>query len=359
MKKIPVVIPSFEPDERLIELLKKLAEEGIGPIYIVNDGSGKEYEEIFNKADAIISKLDGIVLKHEVNRGKGRALKTAFQYILNHCKEVEAVVTADSDGQHTPNCIKRMIEEIRNNKDAFVLGVRKFDLENIPWKSKFGNSITEKIFMYITGIHVSDTQTGLRGIPKKFMKELLEIREERFEFEMRMLVEATGKYQIIEVPIETIYDSKENHQTHFRPFIDSLKIYNILLEKYFMFVFSSLSSSIIDLLFFVIICNLCREKFPIIYASIATVLSRIISASYNYLVNYRVVFKSEVNIIHAAIKYMVLALLQMSCSAVLITLFILKLPEEYDIVYKVIVDTVLFILSYYIQQKIIFKNKNN
>lgn len=135
-------------------------------------------------------------------------------------------------------------------ENKLILGVGKFDSEGIPWKSRFENTMTEKVFQYILGVHVSDTQTGLRGIPTNFMKDLLDVNGERFEFEMRMLLESAGKYDICEIPIETIYDSKTEHQTHFNPIKDSIRIYKILAEKFIKFILTSFSSSIIDLIVF-------------------------------------------------------------------------------------------------------------
>lgn len=123
------------------------------------------------------------------------------------------------------------MEELKNTPDSLILGVRSFKGKDIPWKSRIGNTLTRKVFSYITGIYISDTQTGLRGIPKTFIYELLDIPGERFEFETQMLIETVGKYKIKEVEIETVYDSKTNHQTHFNPLLDSIKIYKIFLKS--------------------------------------------------------------------------------------------------------------------------------
>ena len=168
-KLVPIIIPSYEPDDRLISLLLKLDELNMGPVILVNDGSGKQYDEIFFEAENIIKRQAGVCLIHEVNRGKGRALKTAFKYVLDNFGSLCGVVTADSDGQHTPECIQKVKEKLLKNPNNLVLGVRNFSGEDIPWKSRFGNTLTEKVFAYVAGAHVSDTQTGLRGIPKQFM----------------------------------------------------------------------------------------------------------------------------------------------------------------------------------------------
>ena len=167
MKKeiIPIVIPSYEPDYKLIDLLKKLVNTQQNPIIIINDGSDENYKEIFVEAEKELEEHEGKILVHEVNKGKGRALKTAFQYILQEYPEAVGCVTADSDGQHTTESIGSIILALRENPQKLILGVRSFSINNIPWKSWIGNAFSEKIFAYASGAHVSDTQTGLRGIP--------------------------------------------------------------------------------------------------------------------------------------------------------------------------------------------------
>lgn len=352
---IAVIIPAYEPDERMISLLKELSEKQIGPVYLVNDGSGAAFDPVFEEARNYLEKgQNGHILTHEVNRGKGRALKTAFEYVLEHEENLTGVVTADSDGQHTVESIKRIMEKMEDEPKALILGVRNFSEEDIPWKSRLGNNMTEKVFTYVSGVHVTDTQTGLRGIPAGFCRELLEVKGERFEFEMRMLLETSGRWPIVEIPIETIYDSKENHQTHFRPIKDSVKIYRILGDRFLRFIFSSFSSSILDLLLFSLFCMLFQNKYPTIYAGIATVTARCLSALYNYLINYKLVFKSRKNVVKASIRYAILAVIQMSCSAFAIVLALKIFPNGAKIVFKIIIDTILFLLSFKIQQKFIF-----
>lgn len=350
---IPVIIPAYEPDKRLIDLLNTLNENSIAPIIIVNDGSGKQYDDIFDEAEILIKKNNGVLLVHEENRGKGRALKTAFEYVLDSYKAVVGVVTADSDGQHTVSCIQSVIDKLEENPTNLILGTRDFRGEGIPWKSRFGNALTEKVFSYVSGLHISDTQTGLRGIPCSFMKELLSVPGERFEFETQMLLESYGRYPIKEVSIQTIYDSEENHQTHFRPVLDSIKIYRIFGKKFLKYIFSSLSSCIIDLILFTVFCLLLKSK-TASYVIFATVFARVISAVYNYIINYKMVFNSNSSVCFSSLKYVFLAIIQMSLSAALVFCGVILIPVVPEVVIKTIVDTCLFFVSYKIQQKFVF-----
>ena len=356
---IPIVIPSYEPDERLIALLHDLDDKAMGPVIIVNDGSSEKYDDIFKEAESIITKRGGKFIAYRPNRGKGRALKTAFSYIAENIPDALGCVTADSDGQHTPDCINKIKDTLIANPDNLILGVRKFEKKDIPWKSWFGNTVTISVFSYVAGMRVSDTQSGLRGIPFKFMKELIGCKGERFEYEMQMLLECAGRYDLTEVPIATIYESKENHQTHFKPIRDSLRIYKILGKKFVKFLFASLSSFVIDILLFHLFVFLFKDSFAALYyITVATVGARVISAVCNYLINYTFVFKSRASKSVSLAKYALLAIVQMSLSAGLVSLFVYLIPGAWETLVKVIVDTVLFLLSYSIQQRFVFSSKS-
>jgi putative flippase GtrA len=219
-----------------------------------------------------------------------------------------------------------------------------------------------KVLSYVSGVRVSDTQTGLRGIPRAFMRDLLDVPGERFEFETQMLLETAGRYPIEEVPIRTIYDSKENHQTHFNPLKDSVRIYRILGAKFIKYLFASLSSCVIDLVLFALFCRLLKGAMPtapaplnrIPYVAAATILARVLSATYNFTMNYKVVFRSREKVGGSAAKYIALALVQMLLSAVLVTGGTALLPMLPEVLVKAVVDTVLFLVSYYVQRKYVF-----
>lgn len=349
----PIIIPAYEPDERMLHLLNTMEEKGIGPVVIVDDGSGPEYADLFAQAQEYVRRLGGTILTHEVNRGKGRALKTAFAHILEAYPDAAGGVTADSDGQHTADCILSVRQALEDHPDNLILGVRRFDEECVPWRSRAGNKITEKVFSYVSGVHVTDTQTGLRGIPRAFMKDLLDVPGERFEFEMQMLLESADDYPVLEVPIQTIYDSKDNHQTHFNTFSDSVKIYRILAKKYLKYVFASVSSCVIDLALFAVFCFFLKERVPA-YITVSTVLARVISAVYNYIITYKVVFASKQKVTVSGMKFFLLAVVQMSLSALLVTAGCALLPFLPEVAVKAFVDCVLFFISYTVQQKYIF-----
>lgn len=352
-KEIPLIIPAYEPDERMLSLIKDLRVQYKGSIIIVNDGSSSDYDYLYEKA----SNYGCDIIKHYINMGKGRALKDAFNYCLNKYPDMIGCVTADSDGQHRPYDIFQCMESLKSNPNSLILGCRSFDGDGIPAKSRFGNKLTKKVCMLLCGLEISDTQTGLRGIPKSFMTDMLNVQGERFEYETRMLIESKNHYPIHEVKIETVYDSKENHQTHFRPIRDSIEIYKIFGGVFLNFMISSLSSCMIDLLLFYLFTKMLKERF-ICYLTISTVLARIISASYNYVINYKLVFQSDERHSKSVSKYIMLAVGQMCCSAFLVTFgcgIFEILPE---VIIKIAVDTMLFFISYTLQREVIFKHNN-
>lgn len=350
MKRIPIIIPSLEPDQKLVQLCKDLIAADLTDIVVVNDGSSKQYQPIFDEVESIIQNK---VLVHEVNKGKGAALKTAFENLLRD-ENVIGCVTADSDGQHTPTDIKRMMESFIQDSNSLVLGVRNFNQDNVPFRNRFGNKLSIYLFAFLGGVKVSDTQTGLRAIPRNFMRDLLEVKENRFEFETKMLVLSKKKYPIKEIVIETVYEEKENYVSHYNPIKDSVRIFRILIQQFFRFIISSLSSSVIDLVCFTIFVALLKSKDIVWYAALSTMLARIISATYNYSMNYYFVFGSKEKKGKSFVRYVCLAIVQMICSAVCITISIRIFTNIHPTFLKLIIDTILFFISFYIQKIFIF-----
>lgn len=350
---IPVVIPAYEPDDNLTRFCRDLHKSGFKNIIVVNDGSSTDYDALFHEA----AEVEGCtVLRHAVNQGKGRALKTAFNYILNQFSDWGGVgcITADSDGQHKTEDVLKCARLFHENADRLIMGSRKFDSEYIPWKSKLGNELTKKVCSYLCGIKLSDTQTGLRGIPCEFMKELMNVPGERFEFETNMLIRSRDKFEIIEIPIQTVYESKKNHKTHFDPIWDSIRIYRIFGIMFLKYIISSLSSSVLDLLLFSAFCGLLHPWNELYYVTAATIAARVISATYNYLVNYKFVFNSNKNMGISIMKYCMLAVCIMLSSALLVTFGVRLFTDSSEVFIKLIVDTILFFVSYKVQQVFVY-----
>ena len=214
-----VLIPAFEPDERLLLLIEELRRETDYRIVVVDDGSGPGFQKIFLAAET----MNCTILTHPANRGKGRALKTGLDYILG-TNEKAGVVTADADGQHLVRDIIRIASAIPLSQNKMVLGERKF-IGKVPVRSIIGNKLTRMIFALVSGEKLSDTQTGLRGFPCCILPWLVNLEGERFEYEMNMLLRAkTAGVQFAKIEIETVY-STDRHSSHFRTVRDSILVY--------------------------------------------------------------------------------------------------------------------------------------
>lgn len=344
--EVVILIPSLNPDERLTKLVKDLLVNGFKDIIVVNDGSSEEYNKYFKTIEQNV-----IVLRHMVNLGKGRALKTGFNEYLGRFKEKCGIITVDSDGQHKIEDITKVAKALVENKESLILGSRNFNLKNVPFRSKYGNKITRCIFKFLTGLNVSDTQTGLRGIPTRYISILMNIPGERFEFEMNMLMEAKeNNIDITEERIETVY-IQENKSSHFNPLKDSLKIYVIFLK----YIFSSIISFIVDIVIYKIIFNGIINYIADYAIIISTVVARIISSLVNYSVNKNTVFKSSGN--KSIIKYYILCFIQMIISAVSVTCIYNLLGQKYEVLIKLIVDTIIFLINFKVQKEWVFRKE--
>jgi glycosyltransferase involved in cell wall biosynthesis len=349
--KISVIIPSLNPDEKLKCVVDALVGEGFDDIILVNDGSDEAHMQPFRMLSGY---PQCTVLTHEVNRGKGRGLKTAFEYCMENRPDIDGVVTVDGDNQHRAVDIKACCEKMIADKDKVILGVRDFSGKDVPFKSRFGNNLTSFVFKFACGLNISDTQTGLRAIPRQYLELFSNIKGERFEYETNMLLELK-KYDIgyDQVKIQTVY-IEENASTHFNPIKDSLKIYGVI----FKFLFSSLSSSVIDLVLFTIIGTLLLGRISdSLRIFLATCIARAVSSLYNYTFNRKAVFESKSGVGKTMLKYYILCVCQLCVSYCLVYAVteLLSLGMVLTVVAKIIIDVVLFCISFQIQRRWVFK----
>lgn len=338
---VPVLIPAYNPDETLLKVVKELMEVHFNHIIIVNDGSKTDCAPIFEQLKKIPQCR---VLTHTKNCGKGRALKTGLSYYYDNFPESEGIVTADADGQHQPPDILEVAQVLSENPGQLILGVRQMG-RKVPFKSLFGNVLTRFVFRFVTGVKISDTQSGLRGLPRPLTPRLLEIPGERYEYEINMLTWAAMKAsRIVEIPIDTIY-IEGNIRTHFNPFSDSLKIYFQLLR----YVFFSMLAGLFD---FIIFFSVFMGTGGIILSSLAGRLAA--GGMSDYIIHRRQVFHKITGGVPRLLKYYI-ALLGMSFVSYLLIAaaqgwLALSVPLA-----KIIVEILLFGFSYLIQREFVFK----
>ena len=223
---VVVFIPAFKPDRLLLDLVKELRGGGFRSIIVVDDGSPPESAAVF---DELTATPGCNLLRHEVNRGKGRAIKTGLASFLERYPDAEGIITVDADGQHRAEDVVRVAESFLADSNALVIGSRKF-AQNAPWRSRFGNRITRQVFRWVAGVRLADTQSGLRCFSRTIAPRLLALAGERYEYEMNVLAACPRlSVPLREVEIETVYFAG-NPSSHFNPIVDSAKIYALLVR---------------------------------------------------------------------------------------------------------------------------------
>ena len=359
LTRTAVVLPSLDPDMKFEKVVDGLVEAGFAHIVIVNDGSGAASLPLFERAAA---KPGCTVLTHEINRGKGRALKTAFGYIREKLPTLEGVITIDGDGQHLLKDIIACGDRMLENPDKVVLGCRDFSLPGIPPRSVAGNKTTSRFFRLLFGIRLSDTQTGLRAIPARYLGTFCEREGERFEYETNMLLymKRLG-IAFLEQPITTVYDP-EDYSSHYDAVKDSLRISKVMLRfllsgSGFRYVVSAVLSWILDNVLYFLFLSLLIGK-TAAASPVAQTAARALSSLFNFTMNDRYVFQNTRNHGEAFVKYYCLCIPQTFISVVCLTALVRALsiatPTLATLV-KILLELLLFIVSYFIQKKWVFR----
>ena len=358
LSNISVVLPSLDPDEKLHLVIEGLLEYGFTHIILVNDGSKQENLHYFEEEAAAHPDVITL-LHHEVNKGKGAALKNAFNWFLQNRPEGLGVVTVDGDNQHHPAdtlaCTQHMLET-----GHLTLGCRDFNQADVPARSSFGNKTTSAIFKIFVGMTISDTQTGLRAIPRSDLEILTTIAGDRFEYETNMLL--AMKQQGIpfdEVKIRTVY-IEENKSSHFRVIHDSWRIYKLILAHFFRYTLSSLASAVVDTAAYSLLSGILKGILKgLALTSAAGVGARVISSLLNFFLNKKLVFNSTVSTGKAMLRYYMLAVPQMAAQVLLTqgVYALFSIPDTATglrtLLYAVVM-TALYVVSFMIQQRWVF-----
>ena len=361
LSNVSVILPSLDPDNKLIAVVNGLLEYGFSDIIIVNDGSKAENLHYFETA-ALHPQVH--LLHHSVNLGKGAALKTAFRWFLENRPEAAGVVTVDGDNQHHPEdtraCALRMLES-----GNIVLGARDFNQADVPSRSRFGNKTTSVIFKIFVGMTLSDTQTGLRAIPKAALTQLATVPGDRFEYETNMLLfMKTHSLPYEEVKIRTVY-IEENKSSHFRAIRDSWRIYKLILAHFFKYTVSSLGCSVVDEGMYALLTYLlCTSLTDWKLTAAAFLGARLVSSLLNFFLNHKIVFHSSEKLGKALGKYYAVAIPMaiLHLAATEGVYILLNVDAKFVLlrsVYHMLVMVVLYFVSFLVQQRWVFARRKN
>jgi putative flippase GtrA len=340
------LIPAFEPDEKLIVLLEELGAKTKNSLIVVDDGSSGSAAGVFKEAERFAT-----VLRHDENKGKGRAIRTGLEYIQKHFDSDSIVITMDADGQHTVDDAIRVCEAV-DNAPQLVIGSRAF-AGKVPMRSKFGNVFTRGVYSLVTGKSLHDTQTGLRAFSASMIPFLMDIDGDRYEYEMNVLLECSRQdIPIKEVPIKTVY-VKNNASSHFDTVKDSLRIYKDIIK----FSLSSFAGFVIDFCIYSLMIWLTKDMLTSTSLLLSNVTARAVSSSANFYINKRFVFKNRDSVIKTALKYFALVIGILIVNTLLLTVLVEYLVAN-KVLSKLIVEIVLFFVSWLVQRFFIFKKGN-
>ena len=341
--KIALIVPAYRPTEDMIPMLERFTGNPEYVPIVVNDGSGAEYEGVFARIP------DGcVLLRHEVNRGKGAALKTAIGYVLEKLPECGLAVTADADGQHHYEDIQRVVASAAERPGTLVLGSRAFD-GDVPFKSRWGNAITRQVFAIASGVKIRDTQTGLRAFDRACMEKFATIPGDRYEYEINMLLYAAREsIEMREETIRTIY-LDDNSASSFHPFRDSFKIYACIL-KYAM---SSIIAFLVDWLLLNLLAHVPFGLGAAGNLTLSQVIARVVSATVNFIINKKVVFRSKEDWKPEFVKYAGLAVVVLVGNVLLMRLLNGVMGWNYNVAY-VLIQVVMYVFNFVLQGRFVY-----
>ena len=398
------LIPAYEPDRKMLGVIADLGKTGFD-VVIVDDGSGPEYAELFEQAAERLSGKSGrgvTLLIHDVNRGKGAALKTGLDFINNFMvirgEETQNVIVAvDADGQHLAVDALRAAHTAQGNPGTLVLGSRILNqTQSVPLRSRFGNAVTRQVFRLATGVPVYDTQTGLRAFTADLIPSLLAVSGDRYEYELNVLMDFAGRgIPIREIEIETVY-LEGNKSSHFDTVRDSYRIYKEIAKyaatggsslhggtapaqihaeertdgaemsskngrnadgikstakQAAKFSASSFASFLIDYAMYALLLMIGPG---LVFANIG---ARLVSSAANYTINRKLVFRSGKKVATSAVQYFALAAFILAGNTFVLHTMVASLGIN-SMAAKVLTEVLFFMISWTVQRYVVFYDGN-
>ena len=213
--KCCILVPTYNNAQTLEQVLLSVLEYS-SDVLVVNDGATDRSPEILSKFPQVK------VFVHEVNQGKGLALRHGFEFARKN--GYDYCITIDSDGQHQVADLPKFLDKLAQHPKAIIMGARNMEQASVPGKSSFGNKFSNFWYRFETGISLPDTQTGYRLYPLQALKEI-HFFTTKFEFEIEVIVKAAWRgIEVLSVPVSVYYAPKETRITHFRPVPDFTRV---------------------------------------------------------------------------------------------------------------------------------------
>lgn len=209
------VIPVYNNASTVVDVVNRCRKQ-IANVLVVDDGS----DDIDLKKEFMDTDVQ--VIRHEANRGKGAAIRSALDYLGKH--DAAYMITLDADGQHFPEDIHSFLPLIADNDSTLVIGCRDFNVANIPNSSRLGRRLSNFWMKFETGLEIPDSQSGFRAYPVRHLLKMKLICK-RYNLETEVLVRAAwAGIEFKSIPIKTYYPESHLRISHFKPIRDNLRI---------------------------------------------------------------------------------------------------------------------------------------
>lgn len=352
MNVIPIVTV-HNPDENLEKVVSGLVEAKFKEIIVVNvdsDQSRNKYFEALGKYE------NCKILYNLPDKGRGRALKIAFKYILDNKMKAAGIVTVNGYNQFNMDDIVLCAREMVRKKDSLVFASRDLRKKEFPLRTRIGNFLMKGVCRFACGCSLSDPLTGLRAIPYKYLEGMCRVKGDKYDYDTNLILYTKENgIAITEVKIDSVYLEKKIEE-HYKPILDAIRISSSI----FKFILSSVVSSGLDQFVYLIMIALLSsyDIRPALGIFIATVVGRAISSLVNFTFNRRAVFKSDNPVGKTMAKYYTLCVTQMTISYFLVYIIShhLSVMGAFTVFIKLCVDICLFLIGFQIQRRWVFKN---
>lgn len=217
-KEVFVAIPAFNAGKTLRRVLQEvylhIPKERV---IVIDDGSSDDTADCAEQCGAVLE-------KHQSNRGKGAALKTAFARAL-HDDRAQAVITLDADGQHAPAEISKFVRAFDQSEVDLIIGARSFSIGKMPWLRAMSNTMTSKLLSWKTNQKIRDSQSGYRLYSRRLLQSL-KLKTNGYETESEIILQAArSRMKISFVPIATIYNGEASHISGIRDITRFIRLY--------------------------------------------------------------------------------------------------------------------------------------
>lgn len=326
--KMVILIPVYNPRERIINYVKKLKEKNYDVI-VINDGSDENYHAVFERMV-----YDCKIINYPHFKGKGYALKKGYQYVKEHLKDKKGILILENE--YDLNLIDQMSQSITEDASKFYFVHHQ------------GKKILSQLFSLIYNQKFINVDSELFGFSTSYLDEMLEVDENCYEVQA-LIDQVQNQHDIEEIKVKKL-SQEAFHQKN-----KTSQIIYVIFLHLIRFVSSSIISSIIDVLLAWILLDVLKIWMTSDFwrIALASLIARVISTIVNYVVNKKYVFKGKTNNRQTAIRFLILTVI----ITILSTLFV-YVASIFNIMSeklaKPVGDLLLFLLSYSAQTKWVF-----